>query len=165
LAGFEPSARDPQPAASDDRAGNGAWASIRERYFYLQADPLLLLLRTCFVLSIVHYFYPHRSGSARKEELAAMGTKKSAMTKRPKKRKPQAALPVMRKRPESLTGREHEILQLIWTGLKNKEIGQRLKISVKTVEAHRANMMKKVRVSNTAQLLKAAIQGGMIKLR
>jgi len=70
-----------------------------------------------------------------------------------------------RKRPESLTGREHEILQLIWTGLKNKEIAQRLKISVKTVEAHRANMMKKVRVSNTAQLLKAAIQGGMIKLR
>ncbi len=94
-----------------------------------------------------------------------MGTKKSAMTKRPKKRKPQAVPPVTRKRPESLTGREHEILQLIWTGLKNKEIGQRLKISVNTVEAHRANMMKKVRVSNTAQLLKAAIQGGMIKLR
>ncbi|MFM8552292.1 MAG: LuxR C-terminal-related transcriptional regulator [Nitrospiraceae bacterium] len=90
---------------------------------------------------------------------------KSAMTKRPKSRRPQAALPVARKRPESLTGREHEILQLIWTGLKNKEIGPRLKISVKTVEAHRANMMKKVRVSNTAQLLKAAIQGGMIKLR
>ena len=67
-----------------------------------------------------------------------------------------------RKRPEALTNREQEILQLIWSGLKNKEIAQRLKISVKTVEAHRATMMKKVRVSNTAQLLKAAIQGGMI---
>jgi len=54
---------------------------------------------------------------------------------------------------------------LIWTGFKNKEIAQRLKISVKTVEAHRANMMKKIRVSNTAQLLKAAIQGKMLKLR
>ncbi len=94
-----------------------------------------------------------------------MGTIKSTTAKRPKKRSLQAALPIARKRPESLTEREHEILQLIWTGLKNKEIGQRLKISVKTVEAHRANMMKKVRVSNTAQLLKAAIQGGMIKLR
>ncbi len=73
--------------------------------------------------------------------------------------------PPRRKRPEALTSREHEILQLIWSGLKNKEIGQRLKISVKTVEAHRANMMKKIRVSNTAQLLKAAIQGGMIDLR
>ena len=70
-----------------------------------------------------------------------------------------------RKRPEALTNREQEILQLIWTGLKNREIAQRLKISVKTVEAHRATMMKKVRVSNTAQLLKAAIQDGMIQIR
>lgn len=70
-----------------------------------------------------------------------------------------------RKRPEALTNREQEILQLIWSGLKNREIAQRLKISVKTVEAHRATMMKKVRVSNTAQLLKAAIQDGIIQIR
>ena len=76
-----------------------------------------------------------------------------------------SALPLQRRRPESLTGREQEILELIWSGLKNREIGQQLSISVKTVEAHRANMMKKVRVSNTAQLLKAAIQGGLIKVR
>lgn len=73
--------------------------------------------------------------------------------------------PPRKKRPESLTSRELEILELIWAGFKNKEIGQRLKISVKTVEAHRANMMKKMRVSNTAQLLKTAIQGGMIRIR
>ena len=76
-----------------------------------------------------------------------------------------AMLLTRRRRPEALTNREQQILHLIWSGLKNKEIGTRLKISVKTVEAHRANMMKKVRVSNTAQLLKAAIQGGMLKLR
>lgn len=70
-----------------------------------------------------------------------------------------------KKRPESLTNREQEILELIWSGLKNREIGQQLTISVKTVEAHRANMMKKVRVSNTAQLLKTAIQDGLIKIR
>jgi DNA-binding NarL/FixJ family response regulator len=73
--------------------------------------------------------------------------------------------PPRKKRPESLTSREQEILELIWAGFKNKEIGQRLKISVKTVEAHRANMMKKMRVSNTAQLLKTAIQGSMIRIR
>lgn len=67
-----------------------------------------------------------------------------------------------RRRPEDLTPREQEILQLIWSGLRNREIAARLKISVKTVEAHRATMMKKVRVTNTAQLLKAAIQEGMI---
>ncbi len=74
-------------------------------------------------------------------------------------------LPIRKRRPEALTTREQEILELIWTGFKNKEIAQRLKISVKTVEAHRANMMKKIRVSNTAQLLKAAIQGKMLRLR
>ena len=74
-------------------------------------------------------------------------------------------LPLRRKRPESLTEREQEILQLIWAGLKNKEIAERLAISVKTVEAHRANMMKKVRVSNAAQLLNAAIQEGLIAIR
>jgi DNA-binding NarL/FixJ family response regulator len=42
--------------------------------------------------------------------------------------------PPRKKRPESLTSREKEILELIWAGFKNKEIGQRLKISVKTVE-------------------------------
>ena len=73
--------------------------------------------------------------------------------------------PPRKKRPESLTSREQDILELIWAGFKNKEIGQRLKISVKTVEAHRANMMKKMRVSNTAQLLKTAIQGSMIRIR
>ena len=74
-------------------------------------------------------------------------------------------LPMRRKRPEALTEREQEILQLIWSGLKNKEIAERLTISVKTVEAHRANMMKKVRVSNAAQLLNAAIQEGLIQIR
>ena len=73
--------------------------------------------------------------------------------------------PPRKKRPESLTSREQEILELIWAGFKNKEVGERLKISVKTVEAHRANMMKKMRVSNTAQLLKTAIQDGTIKIR
>lgn len=69
-----------------------------------------------------------------------------------------------RKRPEDLTRREQEVLHLIWSGLKNKEIAPRLNISVKTVEAHRSAMMKKVRVTNTAQLLKAAIQGQMIRV-
>ena len=75
------------------------------------------------------------------------------------------ATPIKRKRPEALTQREEEILQLIWSGLKNKEIAQQLSISVKTVEAHRANMMKKVRVSNAAQLLNAAIQQGLIQIK
>jgi FixJ family two-component response regulator len=41
-------------------------------------------------------------------------------------------------------------------------IADRLHISIKTAEAHRANMMKKLRVSNTAQLLKTALEGGLL---
>ena len=91
-----------------------------------------------------------------------------ATTRRTTKKKTTARAmppPPRKKRPEALTNREQEILQLIWAGCKNKEVAYQLKISVKTVEAHRANMMKKVRVSNTAQLLKAAIQEGVISIR
>ena len=69
-----------------------------------------------------------------------------------------------RRRPEDFTPREQEILSLIWAGLKNQEMATRLHISIKTVEAHRATMMKKIRVSNTAQLLKVAIQDGLIEV-
>ena len=65
----------------------------------------------------------------------------------------------------SLTAREQEILQLIWNGLKNREIGKDLRISVKTVEAHRANMMRKLRVTNAALLLKSGFELGFLRLR
>jgi DNA-binding NarL/FixJ family response regulator len=68
------------------------------------------------------------------------------------------------KRPESLTPREQQILELIWAGFQNKEIGQRLKISVKTVEVHRTSMMKKMRVRNVAELLRVAINSAMIQV-
>jgi DNA-binding NarL/FixJ family response regulator len=65
-------------------------------------------------------------------------------------------------RPQDLTPREQEILQLVWSGLTNRHIAQQLKISIKTAEAHRANIMKKLRVSNTAQLLKTALETGLL---
>ena len=88
-------------------------------------------------------------------------------TRSPRRRKRSLELvpPPRTKRPEALTSREQEILLLIWSGFRNKEIGGELRISVKTVEAHRANMMKKMRVSNTAQLLKTAIQNGALRIQ
>jgi DNA-binding NarL/FixJ family response regulator len=63
----------------------------------------------------------------------------------------------------SITSREQQVLQLVWGGLMNRDIGRRLKISVRTVEAHRSSMMLKMGVSNTAQLLRQAIQLGLLK--
>jgi DNA-binding NarL/FixJ family response regulator len=70
--------------------------------------------------------------------------------------------PTRRHRPEDLTPREREILDQVWSGCTNRSIAQQLGISIKTVEAHRANMMKKLRVSNTAQLLKTALESGLL---
>jgi DNA-binding NarL/FixJ family response regulator len=82
---------------------------------------------------------------------------RSALTSQPGDRRTQP-----RRRPEELTPREREILQLVWSGMTNRIIEDRLRISIKTAEAHRANMMKKLRVSNTAQLLKTALEGGLL---
>jgi DNA-binding NarL/FixJ family response regulator len=62
----------------------------------------------------------------------------------------------------SLTKREQQVVEHIWDGLRNRDIGTHLKISHKTVEAHRANMMKKLRVTNAAQLLKQCIEQGFL---
>ncbi len=64
----------------------------------------------------------------------------------------------------SLTGREQEIVGLIWKGLQNRDIAKELKISQKTVEAHRASMMRKLRVTNAAQLLKQGFEQGFLQL-
>ena len=56
-----------------------------------------------------------------------------------------------------LTTRQKEILRLVAQGCTNREIGQRLSISVRTVEVHRFNLMRRLRVRNVAQLLRQAI--------
>ena len=61
-----------------------------------------------------------------------------------------------------LTERETEILKLIAEGYSNKEIGEKLFISHRTVDTHRTNLMKKLDVSNIAGLIKFAIQNGIV---
>jgi DNA-binding NarL/FixJ family response regulator len=63
----------------------------------------------------------------------------------------------------TLTPREMEVLQEVWEGFPNKHIAARLKISVKTVEAHRASLMGKLRVSSCAQLLRLAVQHKLVR--
>jgi two-component system response regulator NreC len=63
---------------------------------------------------------------------------------------------------DSLTHRERELLKLIGEGHKNKEIAQYLHISVKTVETHRANLMKKLNLHSAAALTAYAIEKGLV---
>jgi FixJ family two-component response regulator len=56
-----------------------------------------------------------------------------------------------------LTGREEQVLERIVAGRLNKQIADDLKISIKTVEAHRANIMEKLGTNTVADLLKIAL--------
>ena len=61
-----------------------------------------------------------------------------------------------------LTEREIEVLKLIAEGYSNKEIGEKLFISHRTVDTHRTNLMKKLDAHNIAGLIKFAIKNGMV---
>lgn len=63
-----------------------------------------------------------------------------------------------------LTEREREVLMLIAEGLTNKQIGQRLGISPKTVARHRDNITRKLDLSSRAELTRYAIQKGLVDL-
>jgi DNA-binding NarL/FixJ family response regulator len=65
---------------------------------------------------------------------------------------------------ECLTPREREVLQLIAEGYTNKQIAEILNISIKTVQVHRTNMMKKLDLHDRGELIKYAIQKKIIEL-
>lgn len=75
-------------------------------------------------------------------------TRKSRPKKRPTGRS---------KSTTTLTPRQKEILRLVAQGLTNREVAHQLKISVRTVEVHRFNLMRRLNVRNVAQLLRQAL--------
>lgn len=64
---------------------------------------------------------------------------------------------------EQLTPKEIEILQLIAEGRTNKDIANMLSNSPKTIETHRSNLMRKLNLSNTADITRYAIEQGLIE--
>ena len=63
---------------------------------------------------------------------------------------------------QTLTRRENEVLECIVAGCTNKQVAENLNISLKTVEAHRANVMNKLGVNRAASLLKLALTHGQL---
>ncbi len=62
-----------------------------------------------------------------------------------------------------LTAREREVLRRIAAGLANKEIAAELHIGVRTVETHRANLLRKLGMRSTAELTRFALEQGLLK--
>lgn len=63
-----------------------------------------------------------------------------------------------------LTKREDEVLALVAQGLTNREVSEKLFISVKTVETHKAHILEKLGLKNTAELVKYAIKNKLVPL-
>ena len=63
---------------------------------------------------------------------------------------------------ELLTPRQHDILRQVSVGHTNREIAEVLEISVRTVEVHRFNLMRRLNVRNVAQLLRQSLQLGLL---
>ncbi len=64
---------------------------------------------------------------------------------------------------QQLTARETEVLRLIALGYSNKEIGVNLDLSVKTIEAHKANAMRKLGISSRIDIVRYAILQGWMQ--
>jgi DNA-binding NarL/FixJ family response regulator len=65
--------------------------------------------------------------------------------------------------PKPLTLRESEILKLVAVGKENREIAEKLQISVRTVEAHRARVMIKLGLTCVADLVRYAVREKLIE--
>lgn len=63
---------------------------------------------------------------------------------------------------ELLTDREKEVLQLLAEGRSNKEVAALLDVGVSTIETHRANLMQKLNLHNTAEIVLYAVRKGII---
>ena len=68
----------------------------------------------------------------------------------------------LKSRWDTVTQREREVLKLVAEGYTNKEIADFLFVSVKTVEKHRANLMKKLDLHNVSALTAFAMKKGLI---
>jgi len=64
---------------------------------------------------------------------------------------------------DPLSGRERQVLQLVGEGKSSKDVATQLGISVKTAESHRARLMKKLDIHETATLVRYAIRHGLVQ--
>ena len=64
-----------------------------------------------------------------------------------------------------LSNREREVFQMIAEGLSTKEIAEILCVSISTVKTHRSNIMEKLQMENLSQLIKFAIELGLVDIQ
>ena len=74
----------------------------------------------------------------------------------------QNARPETPERMQELTTREREVVQLLAEGKGNKEVAVAMRVSVKTVEAHRSNINRKLSIRSTSELVRYAVRNAIV---
>jgi DNA-binding NarL/FixJ family response regulator len=98
-------------------------------------------------------------------EAEAMGARPLADALRAWARRARLPLPgVRREATSTLTEREEEVLALVAQGLSNRQIGERLYISTKTVSVHVSNVLAKLGVSGRAEAVAVATRRGLLEV-
>jgi DNA-binding NarL/FixJ family response regulator len=72
------------------------------------------------------------------------------------------ARPETPERAQELTTREREVVQLLAEGKGNKEVAVAMRVSVKTVEAHRSNINRKLSIRSTSELVRYAVRNSIV---
>ncbi len=62
----------------------------------------------------------------------------------------------------ALTQREHQVMEMLAGGMTNREIAEKLEISIKTVDTHRAHVLKKLDLRNNSELTRFAVKHGYV---
>jgi len=75
----------------------------------------------------------------------------------------QSKVEIERRPDAALTGREREIIQLLAEGRSNKQVAALLEISIKTVETHRASIMRKLNIESLSDLVLFAIRNKIVE--
>lgn len=124
----------------------------------MQLDADGYLLKTADTAEFEEALYKILSGKKYFSSLVTevLASKSSSLDAKPPEDSPFSML-------SSLSERETEILELIAQGLTNKEIGNRLFISHRTVDTHRTNLMKKLNLTNIAGVIRFAVRCGLVK--
>ncbi len=124
----------------------------------LSAGASAYILKHCAFEELVRAIHTVRSGQFYlSPAIAGIVVNELAQAKAARSRAP-------RSDSKALTAREREVLQLIAEGHSARDIGQRLHLSVKTIETHRRQMMQKLDIHSVADLTKFAIREGLTSL-
>lgn len=125
----------------------------------MQPDPAFA--REAMKAGAVGYVLKHSAGSELVDAVHAAASGETYMN--PKLGAQLAAAPAETSAPDGLTDREVEILRLIGLGHTNTEIAERLYLSVRTVESHRAHLQQKTGRTSRSELVRYALDHGLIE--